>query len=111
VVTCERLLAVVAPVMCNQEPAAQHHATVLAVYEQQEVLMGYPGRDPGTVTRMDTAHWGCGLNDVGEVCPDHSGTPRTVASRADERRHDEATIAELAKPHRIYMPFWPFWEL
>lgn len=72
--------------------------------------MGYPGRDPGMVSRMDTAHWGCGLNDVGAVCPDNKGAPRTVAwPAAGERRYDETTISELKNPHRIYMRFWPFW--
>lgn len=73
--------------------------------------MGYPGRDPGMVTRMDTAHWGNGLNDVDEVLPDDSGAPRTVASAAPgERRYDEATILARSNPHRIYMRFWPFYS-
>jgi len=69
--------------------------------------MGYPGMDPGMATRTDTAQWGCGMNDVGEMFPDHSGAPR-VLTTIDERRYDAATISELSNPHRIYMRFWPF---
>ena len=72
--------------------------------------MGYPGRDPGMVTRMDSAHWECGLNDVDVEYPDIKEASRTVAWLvAGERRYDETTISKLKKPHRNYMRFWPFW--
>ena len=74
--------------------------------------MGYSGRDPGMVTRMDTAQWGCGLNDDGVKFPDNTGVPRNTAwPAAEERRIGETTISEGKKPHRIYMRLWPFWRL
>jgi hypothetical protein len=70
--------------------------------------MGYPGREPGMVTRLDAAHWGSGLNDVDEVFPDRSATRIATSPVARERRYDETTTSELPNPHRIYMRFWPF---
>ena len=72
--------------------------------------MGYSGRDPGMVARMDTACWGSALGDLGMEYPDEAGAPRNAAwPAAEARRMGETTISKGSKPHRIYMGLWPFW--
>jgi hypothetical protein len=63
--------------------------------------MGYPGRDPVMVTRMDAAHWGSGLNDVDEVFRDHPAVTRNATSPvARERRYDY--FGTLESPSNLY---------